>query len=429
MKPIQKMQESVKSDSIKQDLFNSIPSFTISSIPSSTISSIPSSITSSIPSFSTSSIPSSTTTSVPTSPIPLHDSSPESEIPLHLDPLLISESSSKISKMQPFNSLLPKESFKFKLQIKSNNDASSQTSSLIVIDERFFDLFELKKKIRDVLDKKYGLLNYGEFKMIYKAENHCGAGNWLDNEDELVEFLNYYNKLKKSMKMILIIVNVQLKRKASCNLDEISHVRSSVQKSHSTKKLSRIPKENKIQEENINKVEVLTLLRDKYQCTVHNNKYCYVESDRHLNLTTVYLRLWIAAIVNNEADFDNLPCGPLFNMTNSTKVSKNSQMTSSTYPLTHMPLTIQYSQPSFQSHTTSLQNISKVVPELNEFLDGLDAIYGTGKYTQYFEIFEKHDIRVNLIPKISNEWWENKLQITSLGHVLTLKEEASKYIN
>ncbi|GES83934.1 hypothetical protein GLOIN_2v1776427 [Rhizophagus clarus] len=385
MKPIQKMQESVKSDSIKQDLFNSIPSFTISSIPSSTISSIPSSITSSIPSFSTSSIPSSTTTSVPTSPIPLHDSSPESEIPLHLDPLLISESSSKISKMQPFNSLLPKESFKFKLQIKSNNDASSQTSSLIVIDERFFDLFELKKKIRDVLDKKYGLLNYGEFKMIYKTENHCGAGNWLDNEDELVEFLNYYNKLKKSMKMILIIVNVQLKRKASCNLDEISHVRSSVQKSH--------------------------------------------KSDRHLNLTTVHLRLWIAAIVNNEADFDNLPCGPLFNMTNSTKVSKNSQMTSSTYPLTHMPLTIQYSQPSFQSHTTSLQNISKVVPELNEFLDGLDAIYGTGKYTQYFEIFEKHDIRVNLIPKISNEWWENKLQITSLGHDLTLKEEASKYIN
>ncbi|GES75709.1 hypothetical protein RCL_jg12840.t1 [Rhizophagus clarus] len=247
--------------------------------------------------------------------------------------------------------------------------------------------------------------------MIYKAENHCGAGNWLDNEDEL----------------------------ASHDLDEISHddFKSSV---HQCGK-------NKIQEENINKVEVLILLRDKYQCTAHNNKYCYVESDRHLNLTTV----------NNEADFDNLPCGLLFNMTNSTKVSKNSQMTSSTYPLTHMPLTIQYLQPFFQPHTTvlpistqlyyiytsqpspiftqsqsqsqSLQNISKVVPELKEFLDGLNAIYGTGKYTQYFEIFEKHDIKVNLIPKISNEWWENKLQITSLGYVLTLKKEASKYIN
>ncbi|GBB90843.1 hypothetical protein RclHR1_17940006 [Rhizophagus clarus] len=340
-------------NSIPSFTTSSIPSSTISSIPSSTTSSIPSSTTSSIPSFSTSSISSSTTTSVPTSPIPLHDSSPESEIPLHLDPLLISESSSKI---QPSNSLLLKESFKFKLQIKSNNDASSQPSSLIVMDERPFDLFELKEKIRDVLDEKYGLLNYGEFKMIYKAENHCGARNWLDNEDELVEFLNYYNKLKKSMKMILIIVNVQLKRKASCDLDEISHddFKSSVQKSRSTKKLSRVPKENKIQEENINKVEVLTLLRDKYQCTVHNNKYCYVESDRHLNMITVYLRLWTATIVNNEADFDNLPCGPLFNMTNSTKVSKNSQMTSSTYPLTHMPLTIQYSQPSFQPHTTVL---------------------------------------------------------------------------
>jgi hypothetical protein len=84
----------------------------------------------------------------------------------------------------------------------------SQPSSLIVMDERPFDLFELKEKIRDVLDEKYGLLNYGKFKIIYKAENHYKAGNWLDNENELVEFLNYYDKLKKSMKMILIIVNI-----------------------------------------------------------------------------------------------------------------------------------------------------------------------------------------------------------------------------
>ena len=189
--------EKKKSDSINQDLLfmtNSLPSSTTSSIPSSTISSIPS----------------STTTSVPTSPISRHDSSfPETELPLHLDPFLILASSPKT---QPSNSL-PKESFKFKLQIKSNNDATSQPSSLIVMDDRPFDLFELKEKIRDVLDEKYGLLNYGEFKMIYKAENHCGAGNWLNNENELVEFLNHYDKLKKSMKMILIIVNVQLKRK------------------------------------------------------------------------------------------------------------------------------------------------------------------------------------------------------------------------
>ena len=46
---------------------------------------------------------------------------------------------------------------------------------------------------------------------------------------------------------------------------------------------------------------------------------------------------------------------------------------------------------------------------------------------QYLKIFEKHDIKVNLISKISDEWWENKLQITSLGHILTLKEAASKY--
>ena len=57
----------------------------------------------------------------------------------------------------------------------------------------------------------------------------------------------------------------------------------------------------------------------------------------------------------------------------------------------------------------------------------LDAAYGEGKYTQYLEIFENNDIRVNLISRISDDWWENKLHITSLGHILTFKEAASKY--
>src|SRR5215211_5865753 len=67
------------------------------------------------------------------------------------------------------------------------------------------------------------------------------------------------------------------------------------------------------------------------------------------------------------------------------------------------------------------QSTVKVVPELKEFLKELDAAYGEGKYTQYLEIFENNDIRVNLISRISDDWWENKLHITSLGHILTLK--------
>ena len=98
----------------------------------------------------------------------------------------------------------------------------------------------------------------------------------------------------------------------------------------------------------------------------------------------------------------------------------------STYPL---PPPSTYPLPPSLSH---LDNDSystvKVVPELKEFLKELDATYGEGKYTQYLEIFENNDIRVNLISKISDEWWENKLHITSLGHVLTLKEAASKYV-
>ena len=66
------------------------------------------------------------------------------------------------------------------------------------------------------------------------------------------------------------------------------------------KKPSRVPKEDKIKEENAEKVEVLTMLRDKYQCAIHNNKYCYIEGDRHLNLTVLHLKLWTTEIVSIE---------------------------------------------------------------------------------------------------------------------------------
>ena len=108
-----------------------------------------------------------------------------------------------------------------------------------------------------------------------------------------------------------------------------------------------------------------------------------------------------------------------------------------TYSLSHYmylaqpPLTSTYS--SLFLNNDSLPQITnasvlKVVPDLKEFLEGLDVTYGNGKYTQYLEVFEKHDIRVSLIPKISDEWWEKKLQITSLGHISTLKDEANKYV-
>ena len=77
------------------------------------------------------------------------------------------------------------------------------------------NISNFKEKIQDCLDDKYGFMNYGKFKMIYKTENSHGAGNWLDNEHEFSEFLNYCDKLKKTMKLMLVIVNVQSKRKVS----------------------------------------------------------------------------------------------------------------------------------------------------------------------------------------------------------------------
>jgi len=165
------------------------------------------------------SIPSSTTNSLPTTPSIVFDDSPIPETEdLLLDPnpsflnSSITTSSSSDASDSTFTSLQP---FKFKLQIKSIDDTSSQPSSLIVIEKTPSNISNFKEKIQDCIDEKYGFMNYGKFKMIYKTENSHGAGNWLDNEHEFNEFLNYCDRLKKAKKLMLVIVNIQSKRKVS----------------------------------------------------------------------------------------------------------------------------------------------------------------------------------------------------------------------
>ncbi|RIA86499.1 hypothetical protein C1645_878643 [Glomus cerebriforme] len=285
-----------------------------------------------------------------------------------LDPLLLdlSFTASSLSDHSDFISTpLPQEPFKFKLQIKTINDTSSQPSSLIVLEKKPNDIYEFKEKIHDNLDEKYGLMNYGKFKMVYKTENSHGAGNWLENEHEFSEFLDYCDKLKKATKMMLVI-------------------------------------------------------------------YCYVEGDRHLNLTVLHLKLWTTEIINikNAADFDNLPSGPLFNMMNSVKVSKNAHLTSTIYSLTHSsqpsytyppsqlqsistypspsPQLIPYLPPPSQPIPTYLppsQSIFTYPPPVSQLTSIPYATYGERKYTQYLEI----------------------LKIMILESYLTLKEAASKY--
>ena len=75
------------------------------------------------------------------------------------------------------------------------------------------------------------------------------------------------------------------------SIQKLRNAKSYDTKSRNTKKPSWVPKENKIKEENEDKAKLLTILRDKYQCAIHNNRYCYVENDRHLNLTVLHLKL------------------------------------------------------------------------------------------------------------------------------------------
>lgn len=68
----------------------------------------------------------------------------------------------------------------------------------------------------------------------------------------------------------------------------------------------------------------------------------------------------------------------------------------------------------------------KVMPNMKDFLEGLDKEFGDGKFTCYLLVFEEHEIRVNHLTKLSDSEYVS-MGVTIIGRRQTLRDEAKKY--
>jgi hypothetical protein len=68
----------------------------------------------------------------------------------------------------------------------------------------------------------------------------------------------------------------------------------------------------------------------------------------------------------------------------------------------------------------------KVVPNMKDFLEGLDKEFGDGKFTCYLSTFEEQEIRVSHLTKLSDSEYI-LMGITIIGRRQTLRDEAKKY--
>ena len=75
----------------------------------------------------------------------------------------------------------------------------------------------------------------------------------------------------------------------------------------------------------------------------------------------------------------------------------------------------------------SSDNLSKkVIPDMKDFLEGLDKEFGNGKFTCYLSVFEEQEIRVSHLTKLSDSEYI-LMGITIIGRRQTLRDEAKKY--
>ncbi|RIA94235.1 hypothetical protein C1645_818321 [Glomus cerebriforme] len=222
---------------------------------------------------------------------------------------------------------------------------------------------------------------------------------------------------------------------------------------------SRIPKESNLNENEVLVSSYIMELNDKYVCEVKNHKHCFIKENHYLSLNNFAISLWAKEIINKNADLNTPPNHALFSMMHSVKVTRKdslfdefSQMhhllhpspSSSPSPLQSTPSPLSYNYSDYnseiQSRSRSLSltsdhslfsqisdNLSrKVVPNMKDFLEGLDKEFGDGKFTYYLPIFEEHEIRVNHLTRLSDSEYI-LIGITIIGRRQTVRDEAKKY--
>ncbi|CAG8802783.1 27761_t:CDS:2, partial [Dentiscutata erythropus] len=178
--------------------------------------------------------------------------------------------------------------------IKKNNESSpGKWIKLNVQNSTLFyeDLLEyMNKNIENPISKD-------NYTITYKANGHEQIMA-LDDEDDFVAFFKKYKSLSELQHMV-IYVNINIKsnnfehnhkKNAPINNNEISSSDEEIQKKSKKIKKSQIPKESQLNETELEQAQIITEIRAKYQCDIHITP-CYIEDNRHLQLTPARLTL------------------------------------------------------------------------------------------------------------------------------------------
>ncbi|CAG8468256.1 10128_t:CDS:2 [Scutellospora calospora] len=163
--------------------------------------------------------------------------------------------------------------------------------------------------------------NYGDDVSVSSKKSSSCLQLKAKDEDDYDAFINESKKLKKSSKDMVLYITLKSdikKRKKKVKDSSIINVEDSDSneekpKTKKAKKSNRLPKEERLSSNEVELANIITQLRSKYQCGIHNTP-CYIEDSRHLPLNPACLHLWSRDIKMNVTDLDTPPTYPSFGL-------------------------------------------------------------------------------------------------------------------
>ncbi|CAG8771290.1 34032_t:CDS:2, partial [Racocetra persica] len=132
----------------------------------------------------------------------------------------------------------------------------------------------------------------------------------LQDNDDWKEFLKLYKSIiTDKIICVCVTMNKQIKKRKQELMTDLNSKKSNESKS----KALCISNDDNADKDKIDKADQITKLRQKWECKICN-KICYVDGDRHLELTPYRLQMWAKDIIKKNTTIDTLPVYPIFNI-------------------------------------------------------------------------------------------------------------------
>ncbi|CAG8833356.1 2509_t:CDS:2, partial [Gigaspora margarita] len=287
--------------------------------------------------------------------------------------------------------------------IQHNNNISNASCNL----ELKFKLF-VENEDGNILPGKLIIAKLESFKefndFIHQwVENSRTGAMILQDNDDWNEFLKMYKSLIITDKIICVFVTM--------NKQDFDSRKSNEPKS----KVLSISNDKNVDKDEMDKADQITKLRQKWECKICN-KICYVDGDRHLELTPYRLQMWAKDIIKKNTTIDIPPVYPIFNIThgrivrpqfpsqptNSIDIPPYSMSYAPQSQIIYYPSSVHSASPFGLSVTHSSTPVTHSSTTIHGFFLELEAMSNeSGSYTQFEEAFKNEKITLDTIKELS----------------------------